>query len=405
MIKLSKRAQSLIARDYRARYGVRLRFVDADGALLDSAVGVVDRLAMVKRARVHALQESVRWGDSYLFFVTPGVTSWMVPVVDGYRLIGGVIGGEVLTEEAGDDGQESIEHLVQHGATVGRAREYLGSLPVWPPSRCREAAEYLYRLVYDVSGLKPTLLDEQRERSLQQRQIAEEIHRRKRADDRTSSMDEEQLLLSLIRAGDKKGARRILNQMLGRVFLRSANLTVIRALMIELMGYLVRRAVEDSPELEPIMEKNHAWMARIIEVEDFETLAAVLRQALDDFMDQIYAIGYGKSNQHVARAMHYVSLHYRDALTLDDVARETGLSTYRIAHLIKEQTGKSLKRHIHYLRVKEARRLLEETSMDLAEIAVEVGFYDQSYFTRQFRTYTGITPARHRRLTRASARA
>ena len=150
MIKLSKRAQSLIARDYRARYGVRLRFVDADGALLDSAVGVVDRLAMVKRARVHALQESVRWGDSYLFFVTPGVTSWMVPVVDGYRLIGGVIGGEVLAEAVGDDGQESIEHLVQHGATVRHAREYLESLAVWPPSRCREAAEYLYRLVYDV---------------------------------------------------------------------------------------------------------------------------------------------------------------------------------------------------------------------------------------------------------------
>ncbi len=51
-------------------------------------------------------------------------------------------------------------------------------------------------------------MDEQRERTLQQRQIAEEIHRRKRADDRTSSMDEEQLLLSLIRAIDAWLVRR-----------------------------------------------------------------------------------------------------------------------------------------------------------------------------------------------------
>ncbi len=396
-MRLSKRAQNLITRDYRARYGVRLRFVDADGMLPNGGSGMLDHLAGVQRARTHALQESVRWGDPYIFFLTPGVTSWMVPVVDRYLLIGGVIGGEVLVRGAVDDGQESIEHLVQHGATAAQARKHLASLAQWPSSRCREAAEYLYRLIYDVSGLSPVLLDEQRERHLQQRQIAEEIHRRKQTDTRSAAMDEEQLLLSLIRAGDKKGARRILNQMLGRIFLQSANLTVIRALMIELMGYLVRRAVEDSPQLEPIMEKNHTWMARIIEVADFETLAAVLRQALDDFIDQIYAIGYGESNRHVTRAMNYVAHHYKEALTLDDVARETGLSTYRIAHLIKEQTGKSLKRHVHYLRIKEARRLLEETTLDLAEIAVAVGFYDQSYFTRQFRTYTGTTPARHRR--------
>jgi len=398
MTALSKRQRRTMEHDYRTRFGLRLRFLDPNGDLLDSARGAMDPLSVVRKARAHALQESVRWGEPYIFFVTPGVTSWIAPVMDRYRLLGGVIGGEVLAQESGEDREEAIEHLMRHGAARASAREYLDHLPVWPQARCREAVEYLYRLIYVVTGFTPVLLDEQRERSLQQRQIAEEIHRRKREQERGSTMDEEHMLLSLIRAGDRKGARHILNIMLGRVFLRSANLTVIRALMIELMGYLVRRALEDSPVLEPIMEKNHAWMARIIEAEDFEALAVVVRRALDDFMDQIYAIGYGESNRHAARAMAFINDHYREAMTLDDLARETGLSTYRIAHLIKEQTGKSMIRHIHFLRIKEAKRLLEETTMDLAGIAAEVGFYDQSYFTRQFRQYTGITPARHRRL-------
>lgn len=400
MKSLSKRSSQLLRRDYRERYGLKLHFVDAEGELLDEAGDGMERLPILRKTRAHALQEAVRWGEPYIFFVTPGVTSWMVPLMDRYRLVGGISGGEVLSEEAGEDRNEAIEHLVHHGATYERARAYVADLAVWPQSRCREAADYLYRVVYDVTGWSPVLLEEQRERHLQQRQIAEEIHRRKREQERFSVIDDEQMLLSLIRAGDRKGARRILNQMLGRVFLQSANLTVIRALMIEMMGYLVRRAIEDNPALEPIMETNHAWMARIIEAEDFEALATVLKNSLDDFMEQIYELGQTVTNQHVAQAMQYVAAHYRESIRLEDVARATGLSSYRLAHLIKEHTGKPLMRHVHWLRVQEARRLLTETTQDLASVAVESGFYDQSHFTRQFRLYTGLTPARYRRTQR-----
>lgn len=397
MKKLSKRSRMLIARHYRERYGLRARFVDASGEPLDEEDGKIYRVPSLRKVRTHALQEAVRWGEPYIFFVTPGVTSWVIPILEGAQLLGGVSGDEVRAVEIGEDWDEALENLVQQGASLQFARAYLEGLTVWPQAQCRVAAEYLFRLVYEVTGFSTHWLDEQRERHLQQRQIAEEIHRRKRSPERSSVMDDERLLLSLIRAGDKKGARRILNQMLGRVFLQSANLSVIRALMIEMMGYLVRRAVEENPAFEPIMEKNHAWMARIIEAEDFEGLAAVMRQALDDFMEQVYTLGHTIANPHVARAMEYIATHYTEPIGLAEVAQVTGLSTYRLAHLIKEHTGKTLLRHIHLLRVREARRLLAETTQELAAVAVETGFYDQSHFTRQFRLYTGFTPAQYRR--------
>ena len=47
--------------------------------------------------------------------------------------------------------------------------------------------------------------------------------------------------------------------------------------------------------------------------------------------------------------------------------------------------------------MREAQRLLETTVMSCADIGYEVGFGDQSDFTRRFRLFTGLTPARYRR--------
>jgi len=49
------------------------------------------------------------------------------------------------------------------------------------------------------------------------------------------------------------------------------------------------------------------------------------------------------------------------------------------------------------MRIQEAQRLLEQSDLACTEIAYEVGFGDQSYFTKQFRQITGTTPAKHRR--------
>ncbi len=403
MKELSKRTLRTIASDYRRSFGIRPRFLSVSGTV-DSQPGPgIDALSVVRKARLHALSEAVRWGEPYSFLLAPGVISWIVPVVDRYDLLGGMLGGEVLADSDSEDWSDAVDHLVRHGATRTETLAYLKKLPVWPQARCQQAVERLHHLVYQVTGFTPALLNEHHEHNLQQRQIAEEIHRSKQARESNSPADGEQALLSLIRAGDRKGARKILNQVLGKMFLRSANLTVIRALMIEMMGYLVRRAVEDSPFLEPIMEKNHRWMARIIEASDFEDLTAVVRHALDDFMDNIYAMGYAATNPHVNAAMAYLGEHFREPVSLEDVAQATGLSTYRIAHLIKEQTGRSIIRHVHLLRVEEARKLLRDTAMECVDIALEVGFCDQSYLSRQFKKYTGVSPSRYRHINAVSS--
>ena len=48
------------------------------------------------------------------------------------------------------------------------------------------------------------------------------------------------------------------------------------------------------------------------------------------------------------------------------------------------------------VRVEESKRLLSNTDYSLIDIAVATGFEDQSYFTKVFKKYTGLTPKQFR---------
>jgi AraC-like DNA-binding protein len=99
--------------------------------------------------------------------------------------------------------------------------------------------------------------------------------------------------------------------------------------------------------------------------------------------------------------LNFLAENYTRQVRLEEVAAVTGLSRFRVAHLVKECTGKTILQHIKRLRIQKARICLEETSKDFADIAYELGFADQSHFIRHFREVIGVTPARYRRASKS----
>jgi AraC-like DNA-binding protein len=59
--------------------------------------------------------------------------------------------------------------------------------------------------------------------------------------------------------------------------------------------------------------------------------------------------------------------------------------------------GRRLRSHGLHARLETAQRLLAESTLDLAAVAQEAGFYDQAHLTRAFRAACGLTPAQYRR--------
>ena len=99
----------------------------------------------------------------------------------------------------------------------------------------------------------------------------------------------------------------------------------------------------------------------------------------------------------LSEAVEYMSAHIDSAITLSDIAQATNRSPSHLARMFRGELGMPPHRYLINLRVDKARRLLEKTSMSIAEIAYECGFAHQEHLTRLFRRYCGTTPAAYRR--------
>ncbi len=287
----------------------------------------------------------------------------------------------------------ALEHLhVVHGGLCGRVQDGVDAALV------RAEGERAFALFYDLSEWTPALLRERRQDQLRRRQLAEAARQRESASSAGDTpVDQERMLLAYIRAGDRNGARRLLNEMLARIYLSVPQTVVLRARVIELVCSLTRAAVEDNPLLGSLIEQNQRWTERMVHAESFEVLSTLLMEALDAFFDAVHLHGSNRTNVHVHKALTFISENFAEPLSLQQVARHTGLSVYRLAHLFREHTGKTVVATIRQVRLQRAELLLRQTGMTCAEVGYAVGFTDQSYFSLHFRHQTGQSPGQYRR--------
>jgi AraC family transcriptional regulator len=103
------------------------------------------------------------------------------------------------------------------------------------------------------------------------------------------------------------------------------------------------------------------------------------------------------SPQQLHRVSAYISDHSNQDLTLEVLAQQAGFSPFHFARLFRKTTGVTPHQYVRRERLAHARRLLESTRLSLAEVALESGFGDQSYFTRVFKGALRVTPAAYRR--------
>lgn len=92
------------------------------------------------------------------------------------------------------------------------------------------------------------------------------------------------------------------------------------------------------------------------------------------------------------RVQHRMRDEHALELRLEDLASGVGLTTFKLIGLFKHHTGLTPHAYLTQVRLQAACRLLRRSSHALAEVASDVGFYDQSALTRHFKRCYGITP-------------
>jgi AraC-like DNA-binding protein len=99
----------------------------------------------------------------------------------------------------------------------------------------------------------------------------------------------------------------------------------------------------------------------------------------------------------ILRALAIIEERYAEPLTVVELARAAGMGVSRFHEQFQRETGHTPGERVATTRLDRAEDLLRETRLPIAEIALAVGFSDQSALTRSFRQRRGTTPAAFRR--------
>ena len=96
------------------------------------------------------------------------------------------------------------------------------------------------------------------------------------------------------------------------------------------------------------------------------------------------------------RLVAYVGAHYAEHLTLQQIADDLGVSRTRLCAAAKAH-GTTVLELMQERRIAAAQKLLRTTDLPVAQVAELVGVSDYNYFSRVFRTGTGVSPSSYRK--------
>ena len=119
-------------------------------------------------------------------------------------------------------------------------------------------------------------------------------------------------------------------------------------------------------------------LLKIIETVDENALPARMVEALDN----------------------YIRENAGDDISNTEIGAIFGYHPFYISKVLKDRKGTTLRQYIIAYRLKLAKKLLEESSKSVNEIAEDCGFNDPSYFTKTFKSAFGMTPKDYRNLTK-----
>lgn len=161
---------------------------------------------------------------------------------------------------------------------------------------------------------------------------------------------------------------------------------VVRDPLLHSIGFTLKTELEsmlksNTPFPSSIYVESAAHLLSVHLLKYYSTQKPVLRDDGDKLPDY-----------KLKRAIAYIEENIAENISLSAIANEVGMSQHYFCRLFKKSTGVAPYQYVLKARIERAKKLLLQSPLSIAEIALEVGFANQSHFTQSFKRLTGITP-------------
>lgn len=352
---------------------------------------------------IDSMNKAHRTGGTYIYMCELGFVYCVSLIYSGGRQVGGIHAGRVL----GVTQQEGIKRIcaMSRGAVSEfEATVYLADIPERTYEEIKALAQMLGFCAEQLSAsadnynenIKP--IPEQETRSAR----PDRLQKHKNAPAPTYPLDKERLLLAALRRGDTETGRKILHELLDSIITTNpGNFEFIQFRAIELVVILSREALNsniasDTAEHRVTLEVNNRYIRKIQESRNIKELLENLYAIMDRIGRKIFSFQGVRHASALRKAERYIWEHYTRKLSLQEIAEVSGLSASYFSSIFKEEMGENLSGYLNRLRAEKAAVMLTETELSLHQIARACGFEDQSWFSKIFKSYAGVSPGKYR---------
>ncbi|CAH1057450.1 helix-turn-helix domain-containing protein [Paenibacillus pseudetheri] len=316
--------------------------------------------------------------------------------LSGGRII--VVGPSLYTQLSGDNVSSLMhDNDVPHGLQ-DQWLTYYRSLPVLNRMRLYHTAMLLYSLVTGKTlTLSELLLDS---RVLEPKQLSSDsldldVSYRRENTWLHHEPIMEKALFHHVKNGNKAELLRVqatFSEENYGVLSKKSQLRSKKNLAVSCITLATRAAIDGGLYWEISYTLSDFHIQHIEELKDIPAVDHAILNALCDFADHVRNNRSAQLSRTVAICQNYIFNHLYEELSLDKLAVVASLNRSYLSQLFKKETGFTVSDFIQIERIEEAKRLIELPGISLSDIATRLHFNDQSYFTKVFKKYTGITP-------------
>jgi YesN/AraC family two-component response regulator len=354
----------------------------------------------------NAVKEAEKKGSFHIYQCDLGFIFWTSPIYTEGCFSGAIRGCGFLAEK-----QKTVDILSNANNTSVMCnneiskeefRDRVNSFPGADGEKVQSLAEMMQLCAESLSSGSEDYHEIIRRRAEQQKEITNIIDELKgQFDDNEEKpgypLEKEKKLMAALRKGDAAETKKSLNELLAVLFYSNpGQFKYVQLRVTELVVLISRVEISPAKSGNLSMEINSQNLKLVQEAKSIEELTDILHMIVDRVTGTISSFRGIPHAAALRKAENFILENYTRKISLKEIADVAGLSPPYFSTIFKEEMGENLSKYLNRLRVEKASRLLLETEMSLSEIAACCCFEDQSWFSKIFKAYTGISPGKYR---------
>lgn len=95
---------------------------------------------------------------------------------------------------------------------------------------------------------------------------------------------------------------------------------------------------------------------------------------------------------YVRKSLNYIKENYQNPITIDFICSQFNINKSYFCNIFKKETNYTFTNYLNYFRIEKSKELLSNTDLSILDIALMVGYTNQSYYSTMFKKFTTITP-------------